>query len=42
MRKVYLVVLSLLATNCFAQEADLNSLSLIDGFSISIWEPSVR
>ena len=37
MRKVYLVVLSLMATNCFAQEADLNSLSLIDGFSISIY-----
>ncbi len=37
MRKVYLVVLSLLATNCLAQEADLNSLSLNDGFSISIY-----
>ena len=37
MKKVYLVMLSLLATNCVAQETDLNSLRLIDGFSVSIY-----
>ena len=41
MKKVYLVVLSLLATNCVAQETDLNSLRLIDGFSVSIYAEAV-
>ncbi|MDD9890484.1 MAG: PQQ-dependent sugar dehydrogenase [Gammaproteobacteria bacterium] len=37
MKNILLLLLSMLATNCVAQEADLNSLRLPDGFSISIY-----
>ena len=37
MKKTVLIIASFLATNCLAQEIDLESLSLPDGFSISIY-----
>ncbi|NKB33704.1 MAG: sorbosone dehydrogenase family protein [Pseudomonadales bacterium] len=37
MKKLYLLLLSVLANACVAQEADLNSLRLPDGFSISVY-----
>jgi len=37
MRKITLLLLSVFASNCVAQEADLSSLRLPDGFSVSIY-----
>lgn len=37
MKNILLLLLSVLATNCVAQEADLASLRLPDGFSISVY-----
>ena len=37
MKKMVLIIVSFLATNCVAQEVDLESLRLPDGFSISVY-----